>query len=218
MEKLRNKQAESQGNSAFATKTKRRQTQGERKSDKPLGKCFKCEKVGHWKRDCRQVMQTILKKKKSSVKTEDRGVAFVVQIESAAGLISQEDMKIWYLDSGASQHMSPIRDWLVNYEELNSIIPVKTGSGKFIYVVGRGEIDIYAYDGNKWQRKYLTGVLYVPELKFNLFSLSSALDKDLELSSDSQKCKLRKDGIVIGRQTREFLQNEVQTLPIRTSE
>lgn len=28
-------------------------------------------------------------------------------------------------------------------------IPVKTGSGKLIYAVGRGEIDIYAYDGNK---------------------------------------------------------------------
>lgn len=104
-------------------------------------------------------------------------------------------MKAWYLDSGASQHMSPIRDWFVNYEELSSTIPVKTG--KFIYAVGRGEINIYAYDGNGWQRNYLAGVLYVPELKFNLFSLSSALDKGLELSSDSQKCRLRKDGIVI---------------------
>lgn len=40
----------------------------------------------------------------------------------------------------------------------------------------------------------------MPELKFNLFS--SVLAKGLELSSDSQKCELRKDGIIVAVEDR----------------
>lgn len=50
MEELRNKQYDSQRNSAFAAKTKQQPTtkgQGEWKSNKPAGKCFKCGKKGH---------------------------------------------------------------------------------------------------------------------------------------------------------------------------
>lgn len=54
-----------------------------------------------------------------------------------------------------------------------------------------------AHDGAKWTNNYLAEVLFVPKLQYNCFSLSSALDKGLNLTSDENRFQLRRKETVV---------------------
>ena len=69
----------------------------------------------------------------------------------------------WIIDSGATSHMSPYINEFINFK--NNISHVKLGDNKIITSKGRGDT------------KYLKNVLYVPQLKYRLISISK-LDKD----------------------------------------
>ncbi|KMQ84193.1 retrovirus-related pol polyprotein from transposon tnt 1-94 [Lasius niger] len=115
--------------------------------------------------------------------------------------------------------MSPVRDWFVNFKELISPIPVRIGNGEVIHAIGKGEIDVYVYNGSKWKRNYLIPVLYVPKLKYNLFSLSSALDKDLKLSSDNLKCRLqyKRNVVAVGDRYENLYKMRIKACQQKTS-
>lgn len=73
---------------------------------------------------------------------------------------------------------------------------MRIGNGKLIPAIGSGEINILAFDKNKWIRKHLSNVLYVPELT-NFFSLRAALDKGMTYQSDKQTCQLMKNNSIV---------------------
>lgn len=83
------------------------------------------------------------------------------------------------MDSGATDHMSNNCSWFNTYNEFQEALPVRIADGKRIFARGSGDINIRAFDGAEWKRKHLSNVLYVPELKYNLFSLGAALDKGM---------------------------------------
>lgn len=68
---------------------------------------------------------------------------------------------------------------------------------ELIRVKGVRTIVLYAWNGLISIKTVLSDVLYVPELKFNLFSIGHALDKGYQLITNSKKCEfLDKDGNV----------------------
>ena len=77
---------------------------------------------------------------------------------------------------------------------------VRIGDGTLLKAVGQGKINVMVYGQNKWSKRYLDGVLYVPDMKVNLFSTSSVLDKGYTMKSDSNKCMFFKDRnlVVVG--------------------
>lgn len=78
----------------------------------------------------------------------------------------------WILDTGATRHMSPHRKLFTSYTPTRRIIEV--GGGKTILATGIGTITGFM-DGK--HRLVLTGVYHVPELQFNLFSISKQMAK-----------------------------------------
>lgn len=68
---------------------------------------------------------------------------------------------------------------------------------ELIKVKGVRTIVLHAWNGLISIKTVLSDVLYVPELKFNLFSIGHALDKSYQLITNSKKCEfLDKDGNV----------------------
>lgn len=57
----------------------------------------------------------------------------------------------------------------------------------------RGKIEVLAFNGNSWIEKNLINVLYVPDIKFNLFSMGSVLAKGIHLESTNLKCVFYKN-------------------------
>lgn len=192
---LRMNATENNSDSAFPMKAnQRRGAKG-----KKLGPCYNCGKPGHLKRDCKKKEKTA-NQSETNPGQQAKGSALVAAIISAQGLCSTKVSTGWFLDSGASQHMSPTRSWFVNYTALAVPIKVRVGNGEIILAKGRGDINILSYDGAKWQEHHLSPVLHVPDLHYNLMSMSSALDKGLKFGSDKQQCWLKsgEDIVAVG--------------------
>lgn len=180
-------------------------------SGKP-GRCHTCNQSGHWKNECpskkskpsdHQNSASI--SRPNSRNPADACLAFKPSSyfgKSEAHLSLSEAMSVeyrrkssdWFLDSGASDHMSYHFEWFVDYQPFDQDLPVRIGDGSYIYAKGVGTIDILAYNNKEWCRKHLTDVLYVPKIHLNLFSQGKALDKDMVLKSDKKKCEFMRDG------------------------
>lgn len=97
-----------------------------------------------------------------------------------------------FMDSGASDHMTHRKDWFMNYKPQSEIMYIKIGDGAFLEGHGRGSINILVYDGQNWTEKHISDVVYVPKLRYNLFSAGVTIDKSMKLEADNTICRFPK--------------------------
>lgn len=144
-------------------------------------KCFFCKRKGHYVSKCPDINKS----------NEKQGEAFVCEQEKV------NDVDSWYLDSGATDHMCNQSDWFANIRKLESPKIVRVGNGETISAEAIGDINIMAFDGDRWINKHLMNVLYLPKIRINLFSSNRALDKGYQLRSNQSRCELTKEGNVV---------------------
>jgi len=140
---------------------------GRSKSKGRSFECFFCKKVGHMKRDCRAFKESLQKGKdgyNSASVVEEKNEVDVLTV-CAAGI--DKSSSGWILDTGASFHMCPDKEWFTSYEPLKGGIVVM-GNDAPCTTVGIGSVQFKMFDGCI---RTLTGVRHVPELKKNLISL-----------------------------------------------
>ena len=79
----------------------------------------------------------------------------------------------WIMDSGATCHISNNRSLFVEYESLDESQSVTLGDGHTLEAVGKGVVALkLELEGGKTITGRLHDVLYVPELAYNLLSIS----------------------------------------------
>uniref|UniRef100_A0ACD5ZTS1 Uncharacterized protein n=1 Tax=Avena sativa TaxID=4498 RepID=A0ACD5ZTS1_AVESA len=83
----------------------------------------------------------------------------VVPVPAAAG--------VWYLDTGASSHMTGVRDAFVTLDE-SVKGSVRFGDGSLVEIGGKGNVLFRCTDGNQ---RVLAGVFFIPRLRTNIISL-----------------------------------------------
>ncbi|CAG9134816.1 unnamed protein product [Plutella xylostella] len=158
---------------AFATKgtQKKRSHQMSVSNAKSNVKCYKCKQFGHFMNKC---TENIPKKKESN--------AFSAVFLS--GSFSQTD---WYVDSGASSHLTSRKDWLSNTtkQQVDEIIIADKSS---IPVQGCGDVQITTVVGDTEYDIPVTEVLYVPDLATNLLSVSQLMKKGNKVTFEDNYC------------------------------
>nr|XP_049701711.1 uncharacterized protein LOC110381443 isoform X2 [Helicoverpa armigera] len=140
--------------------------------------CFYCGKFGHFKAQCR-----FRKQRMSRSENKTNSNAFVV-----SNLSHQLQKSKWLVDSGATEHMCRDRALFTSFSN-TSPKPVIIGNGAVINAIGYGQITVQVSNGNEWIDTVIDNVLYVPELKTNLFSVNRATDKGYVVVTDDSSCK-----------------------------
>ena len=86
---------------------------------------------------------------------------------------SKREDGMWYVDNGASNHMTGERSY---FSELNESIKgkVKFGDGSCVDINGKGSILFEAKTG---EHRLLTDIYYIPDLKRNILSLGQATEQ-----------------------------------------
>ncbi|GJY64422.1 retrovirus-related pol polyprotein from transposon TNT 1-94 [Tanacetum coccineum] len=106
--------------------------------------------------------------------------------------ISEVDT-IWYLDSGASNHMSGPKDLFV---EMTEVVQghVSFGNASKIDVKGRGKIRFF----QNGKESTIEDVYYVPAMKSNILSLGQLMEKGYWVLMKNGKMLLKnKEGVII---------------------
>eukprot|EP00253_Pinus_taeda_P027997 PITA_27997 len=162
-------------------------------------KCWNCQKMGHYAVVCPEKKKKKGKDQSLEASTEiedfagcfDREFAFTMCESSSAGSpaiqvqreqdfpsISEASTGIWYVHSGASRHMTGVREYFSEISESETDVEVVLGDDKVVRAVGVGTL---TFQRESKPPLKVTKVLYVPRMRKNLISVSALEDRGYEV-------------------------------------
>lgn len=143
--------------------------------DKSKVICFKCKQPGHFMSKCPNLQ---------SLPGTSHKTAF-----SAVFLSGNFNKNDFYLDSGASRHMTPNENWIKN--SMQPIISeIIVANKETLPVKCSGEIDITTSCNGKYYDITVENVLCVPNLTTNLLSVSALISKGNHISFNIGGCSI----------------------------
>ena len=105
---------------------------------------------------------------------------------------------LWLIDSGASSHVTNIQEILSQFKALNVPENVVLGDGRTVKAQGSGIVYMQMmFDKTSARKAVLYNVLYVPDLKCNLFSIRAAVANGNIVKFRGDKCWLRNANCVL---------------------
>ncbi|KAJ4702606.1 Retrovirus-related Pol polyprotein from transposon TNT 1-94 [Melia azedarach] len=175
------------------------------KGPKPNDVCNYCKEKGHWKSDCP-------KKKRQQDKPTGTAAVADINSEEDIALVADEHTDhndVWILDSGASYHICPRREWFTTYEQVDGG-NISMANSSVCKAVGIGSIKIRTHDGKFC---ILNDVRHVPLMTKNLISLSMLDNKGFSFQGEGGVLHVCKGSNVVlkgvKRDTLYFLQGSM---------
>ncbi|KAH9699455.1 hypothetical protein KPL71_024353 [Citrus sinensis] len=97
-----------------------------------------------------------------------------------------ESSESWLIDSGCANHMTHNKDLFRELSNANSS-KVRVGNGTYIAVKGKGTVAIITFSGTK----FISDVLYVPEIDQNLLSVAQLIEKGNKVVFEDKVCLIK---------------------------
>ena len=178
-----------------------------RTKSKTLGPCFFCDEMGHVKRDCEDFKK--YQKDKHSKREDSAHFAHITStssdidgsdddgtgFEECIALIMNDQSTTptmkddkWIVDSAASSHMCNDINQFRNLKKLDVVKKIKVGDGFMVEAKAEGTVMLHVLTSNKEKVCKLHNVLLVPELKYNLLSVSKASRAGKKVLFDRHGC------------------------------
>ena len=162
-------------------------TKKEGTKNKFTGQCHYCKKTGHKEADCHA------KKRDQGKKPADTAN---VSMEVGRDIVlmandTRPDSSIWIADSAATSHITNSDYGMYDCKMVN--LPVTVGDGSEVTATKIGNLDLQVhYKDGKTAKVTLTGVQYVPKFYIKLFSLTAAMSKGFDISSEGMTMMVKK--------------------------
>lgn len=172
-----------------------------RKAKKEI-KCYRCKQIGHYKSQCTVEV--------SNNKGNERKQTNAFSAVFLSGNFNNQD---WYVDSGASVHLTPNKQWLTNisYEEEGQTIIV-AGKTK-VPIACSGDIKISTIVNDCGFDVDIKDVFCVPELTTNLQSVTQLIHKGNNVVFTTNACGIyNQKGTLVAYA---LLTNGVYKLPLQ---
>jgi hypothetical protein len=159
---------------------------GNNNGDRKKIRCNHCQFPGHIWKDCRKRLRGEPPRPKGGHRGNTSQDAL-----SANGQSTADERAIWFLDSGATSHMTCNRDWLHDYRSL-PVNRVTLGNNAVIDAVGVGTIRGTTIVDGRSTSLVLAGVLLVPQLEKNLISPNRVTELGYVAIQDHRGCTIRR--------------------------
>jgi hypothetical protein len=153
---------------------------------KSLRKCWKCGKTGNYKKDCKPKKVDKPKGSDSTSSTEAKTSTEEGGDVYLASTSTHANHDVWLIDSGASYHMTPHREWFSEYEKYDGG-DVFLGDDSKTKILGRGRVKLLLKYG---RIRTLSGVLHIPKLARSLISVSKMDDAGVDTVFVKNTCKM----------------------------
>lgn len=153
--------------------------------------CFKCKQAGHYMSKCPN-------------NKLDTGLSAVF----TTGKFKNTD---WYIDSGASVHLTAKKEWLTN-ERKPDLLEIMVANKTKIPVECAGDVQIKTVINEETFNVLLNNVQYVPDLTTNLLSVGQLISNGNKVIFDKKGCKIyNTNNVLVGTAN---LENNVYKLSI----
>jgi hypothetical protein len=170
--------------------TEKRELTPEQRNKRKNVKCYNCQKMGHYASECNNQKNAPIKQKGEDANTTTQGM-FVVTCIEARYNEEVNDTCVhkdrWLLDSGATVHICNDERIMEDKRAVRETVLV--GNGAAIVATVSGTVTLTTTDKGKVLK--LTNVLYAPEFKQNIISISRIIDKGNKVMFDDDKMTIR---------------------------
>jgi hypothetical protein len=95
------------------------------------------------------------------------------------------DNNVWYVDSGASNHMTSHEEWFRDTKDLKTLGFVETGDDTTHPITQIGKVSLSMQDG---QTMYLKYVLHVPTIIKHLVYVGQMVEQGLHVTFNPNGC------------------------------
>ena len=202
------KEVEKKSSAAFANFPKSKQSfNGNRKTraqleeDKKRLPCHVCGRLGHWARQRKDRKKDFNNGNRRGNGRQNPGSSFRQGPSNFSAFVlrekSETKSEVWFSDSGATQHVTGRKDWLVEFLSFDTPKPVSLSDQNEVDAIGTGTIHIQAFRNGSWSACTINNVLYIPGA-VNLFSETVMAQKGYVIGRDRVKTVYYSDGNVPG--------------------